>query len=63
MKQIAPILLVAALAALPVSAQDATDPTPDVTPDSGQMSEGMNLLQEGTRMLLEGLMQELGASP
>ena len=56
MKQIAQIFLVAALAVLPASAQDTTDPTPD----SGPMREGMNLLQEGTRMLLEGLMQELG---
>ena len=44
------LLIITALAASPALAQDEDD----------QLSEGMGLLREGTRMLLEGLMTELG---
>jgi hypothetical protein len=50
MKPIAILALCVAFAA-PVSAQDE---------GGGEMSDGLDLLSEGTRMLLEGLMDELG---
>jgi hypothetical protein len=49
MKQIATLLLVVALGA-PAHAQEANK----------DLQKGMTLLQEGTRLLLEGLMGELG---
>ena len=53
MRTRAPILacLILALAA-PLAAQDADD--------EGTIGEGLRLFQEGTRLLLEGLMDELG---
>lgn len=48
MKRIAPAVLCAALLAAPANAQD------------GDMSEGLNLLEEGTKLLLRGLMSEMG---
>ncbi len=54
MKQIAAALLVLTVNGLPAIAQDTT------APESGEISEGMNMLQEGTRLLLRGLMQEIG---
>ena len=50
MKQIAALFLVSSLTILPVSAQD----------ENNDISEGMNLLQEGTRLLFEGMMKEIG---
>ncbi len=50
MKQILALGLVLSLGAMPLAAQDSKD----------EISEGMTLLQEGTRLLLEGLMNELG---
>ncbi|MBV0913919.1 hypothetical protein [Anianabacter salinae] len=55
MKRIVPTLLVLSLAALPVPAQEA-DPAPDT---DGELSEGLDLLSEGTRLLLRGLMDEM----
>jgi len=50
MKQIAALFLVSSLTILPVSAQD----------ENNDISEGMNLLEEGTRLLFEGMMKEIG---
>lgn len=50
MKQILAVSFALTLGALPLAAQDSND----------DISEGMTLLQEGTRLLLEGLMNELG---
>lgn len=50
MKQILAVGFALTLGALPMAAQDSND----------DISEGMTLLQEGTRLLLEGLMNELG---
>jgi hypothetical protein len=44
------LALCAALTAAPVAAQD----------DRGELSEGLNLLQEGGRLLLRGLSEEMG---
>lgn len=53
MKQIAALLLATSLATLPATAQDDNNDTSDI-------SEGMSLLQQGTRLLLEGMMKEIG---
>ena len=50
MKQIIAICLALTLAAPPLQAQDS----------DGEISKGFNLIQEGARLLLEGLLQELG---
>lgn len=50
MRKLLPVTFAACLAVLPVSAQDSDE----------SLSEGMDLLQQGTRLLLEGLMSELG---
>ena len=50
MYRVTSFILTLSLMAAPVSAQD----------DSGDISEGMSLLQEGTRLLLEGLLKEIG---
>lgn len=50
MKQILGIGFALALGAMPLAAQDTKD----------DISEGMTLLQEGTRLLLEGLIKEIG---
>lgn len=44
------LVIAAALSTSPALAQDESD----------QLSEGMNLLRDGTQMLLEGLMSEFG---
>lgn len=49
MKQMASVALCALLIAAPAQAQDDND-----------MAEGLGLLEEGTRMLLRGLMEEMG---
>lgn len=49
MKHIAALILASTLAAIPATAQDDSD-----------ISEGMDLLQQGTRLLFEGIMKELG---
>jgi hypothetical protein len=54
MKTLTMILMATSLSVLPALAQDGDEA------DSDQMSEGLQLLQDGTRMLLEGLMQEIG---
>ena len=48
MKQIATFAAVASFAALPVMAEE-----------KGEMSEGFDLLSEGTKLLLRGLMSEM----
>ncbi len=50
MKQIFSTGLVLAMLGFPAHAQDTDN----------QMGEGFDLLQEGTRLMLEGLMKELG---
>ena len=50
MRQILAVGLALALGALPLQAQETND----------DMREGLSLLQEGTRLLLEGLLKELG---
>jgi hypothetical protein len=50
MKQITTLLLATSLTAVPAIAQD----------DNNDISEGMSMLQQGTRLLLEGLMKEIG---
>lgn len=50
MKQILLMTVTAGFLAFPSNAQD----------DNNQMGEGFGLLQEGTRLMLEGLMKELG---
>lgn len=50
MRRLAPLLLSLALAG-PAAAQED---------GGGNMSEGLDLLSEGTRLLLQGLMDELG---
>ncbi len=50
MKPTLPLALCAALIAAPLAAQD----------DRRELSEGLNLLQEGGRLLLRGLSEEMG---
>ncbi len=54
MKPFAAPLLALVLAALPAGAQDSREPEED------ELSEGMQMLQDGTRLLLRGLMEEIG---
>jgi len=50
MTKVASITLAVCLAAFPINAQD----------DEDNLRDGMDLLQQGTRLLLQGLMDELG---
>ena len=54
MRNVTAIIAAVFLSVLPVCAQEEGAEEP------GSVSEGLDLLQEGTRMLLEGLMQEIG---
>jgi len=49
MKQIVTVVFVAAMVGAPVQAQGTND-----------MRDGMGLLQQGSRLLLQGLLKELG---
>ena len=51
MKQIVPAVLCAAMLAAPL---------PATAQDDSEMSEGLGLLEEGTKLLLRGLMNEMG---
>ena len=51
MKQIAAITLAACLALTPATAGND---------DKGEMGEGLNLMEEGAKILLRGLMTEMG---
>ncbi|WP_425049712.1 hypothetical protein [Psychromarinibacter sp. S121] len=51
MKQIVPAVLCAAMLVAPL---------PAVAQDDSEMSEGLSLLEEGTKLLLRGLMNEMG---
>ncbi|MGO4916245.1 AAA+ family ATPase [Pseudogemmobacter sp. W21_MBD1_M6] len=55
MKQIAAPLIVLMLALGPATAQDQPAPPPA----AGDVEEGMNLLSEGTKLLLRGLLGEV----
>jgi hypothetical protein len=57
MKPIASFTAVLAIAALPALAQTPT-PTPDDTPRNPDLSEGAQLLSDGMKLLLKGLMTE-----
>ena len=50
MTKILPITFCAGLMAFPLAAQEG----------DGKLSQGMDLLQQGTRLLLESLMEEIG---
>lgn len=50
MKHLSAFALALSLTAMPLVAQDSSD----------DISEGMDLMQQGTRLLMEGLMNELG---
>lgn len=52
---IAPLALCAALATLPAHAPAQTR----AQDEGGELSEGLGLLEEGTRMLLRGLLEEM----
>lgn len=59
MKHIAAPLIVLMLALGPATAQDQPAPPPAAGPASGDVEEGMNLLSEGTKLLLRGLLGEV----
>lgn len=54
----AALAMVLALASLPAAAQDSTpDAAPDTAPDAAR--DGITLLQEGARLLFEGLITDM----
>lgn len=57
----APLLLCLCLATLPppLAAQTAPDSAPDSAPDPAPQDEGFSLVEEGAKLLLRGLMQEM----
>jgi hypothetical protein len=59
MKQVVAPMIALMLALGPAMAQDQTSPPSGASPDAGDVEEGMNLLSEGTKLLLRGLLGEV----
>lgn len=56
MRQIASAIAIATLLATPVAAQDEFDPDAQ---EDGDVREGFSLMEEGSRLILRGLIEEL----